>query len=198
MKTLFDRTKFDIKVSEIMTRGVITVAPHTSAEVCAKLMVDNRIGSVVVIDSSDKLLGIITKENLLRHVIAQNATAETVKAFEIMSAPVITAKPSVTITEAMNKMFKESIRHLVVIDENNKIVGICTDTDIFKVVPTLILLEQEYLKLIEEEEEDKEEVLVSGYCDDCGEYSDSLVYIDGQYKCPQCAPEDLTLQTPEL
>ena len=191
MKSIFDTQKFDMPIEEIMSKGVISVRPNTTAEVCAKLMIDNRIGSVVVVDTSGKLLGIITKENLIKHVIAQNAAPETVKAFEIMSAPVITVKPKTTLTKAMEKMFKESIRHLVILDELNKIVGICTDTDIFKVVPQLILLEQEYIKFMVEDQETVNNAEVAGYCDDCREYSDSLFYNNGQYLCPSCSQEEV-------
>lgn len=199
MKTLFDKSKFDMKIEEIMTKGVISVAPKATAEICAKLMIDNKIGSVVVIDSSKKILGIITKENLIKHVIAQNASPEAVKAFEIMSAPVITVRETITISEAMHKMFKENIRHLVITDSQGFVIGICTDTDLFKVVPTLILIEKEYIQMLKNEEEDeKNEELVSGYCDDCGEYSDSLKELDGQFKCPRCVPEDLNIIPPEI
>ncbi len=193
VKSIFDKTKFDMVVNEIMTKRVISITAHTSAEVCAKLMIEHRIGSVVVVDEDGVTIGIITKENLIRHVIAQKAFAEQIKASEIMSYPVITIDKNLTLTEAMEKMFKESIRHLVITDSDGKVKGICTDTDIFKVVPQLIFLEQEYIKLIRErdvDENDKENTnKFAGYCDDCRVYSDELIYIDGIYACPTCSVE---------
>jgi len=193
VKSIFDKTEFDMKVSEIMTKQVISITPQTSAEVCAKLMIENSIGSVVVVDEEDITIGIITKENLIKHVIAQKADAETVKASEIMTSPVIVINQNLTLTEAMEMMFKESIRHLVITDSNRKIEGICTDSDIFKVVPQLIFLEQEYIKMIREKnvaENNKEDnKKYAGYCDDCRVYSDELIYIDGIYACPTCSVE---------
>ncbi|MHA1686659.1 MAG: CBS domain-containing protein [Candidatus Heimdallarchaeaceae archaeon] len=189
MKSIFDKEKFNMAIGEIMTKHVISVRPHTSAEVCARLMIENKIGSVVVVDDKEKIVGIITKENLIKHVLAQNASAEIVKAFEVMSSPVITASPSISITQAMHKMFKEGIRHLIVTNSEGKLVGICTDTDIFKVVPTLIFLEQEYLKIVEQDQNQPLES-IAGYCDDCKEYSDSLTLVDGKYLCPDCLPEE--------
>lgn len=189
MKSIFDKEKFNMAIGEIMTKHVISVRPHTSAEVCARLMIENKIGSVVVVDDKEKIVGIITKENLIKHVLAQNASAEIVKAFEVMSSPVITASPSMSVTQAMHKMFKEGIRHLIVTNSEGKLVGICTDTDIFKVVPTLIFLEQEYLKIVEQDQGQTLES-IAGYCDDCKEYSDSLTLVDGKYLCPDCLPEE--------
>jgi len=181
-----------------MTKHVISVTPKTSAEVCAKLMIENKIGSVLVVNEDGKTVGIITKENLIKHVIAQNAAPETVKAFEIMTSPVITAKPSMTLIQAMQKMFRERIRHLVIADADRKAIGIVTDTDIFRVVPALLLIEQEYLKIVESEKAEGKEDFVSGYCDDCKEFSEYLRFVDGKYLCPNCIPEDyITIEEEE-
>ena len=190
MKSIFDEKKFDMAVKEIMTKNVITVTPKTSAEVCAKLLIENRIGSVVVVDNNGKNLGIITKENLIE-VIANNKKMDDVTSEEIMSSPLITASPSLTIIQAMQTMFKEGIRHLVITNPEGKVVGICTDTDVFKVVPQLILLEQEYLKLMAETTETDESADLAGYCDDCREYTDKLTFSKGLYMCSNCAPEEL-------
>jgi len=191
MKSIFDEKKFDMAVKEIMTKNVITITPKTSTEVCAKLLIENRIGSVVVVDNSGKTIGIITKENLIKHVIAKNKRADSVTADEAMSSPLITASPSLTIIQAMQTMFKEGLRHLVITNSGGKVVGMCTDSDVFKVVPQLILLEQEYLRLMAEDTEHDESLDFAGYCDDCREYSDKLIFSQGLYMCSSCAPEEL-------
>ena len=150
MKSVFDKHKFEMALKEIMTKKVVTVSTTTSAEVCAKLMIEHKIGSVVVIDDKKKTIGIITKENIIKYVVAAEKDAKKITAENIMSSPLITASASLTIIEAMQTMFKEGIRHLVITNSEGKLLGICTDTDIFKVVPQLILLEQEYLNIIED------------------------------------------------
>ncbi|MHA1224577.1 MAG: CBS domain-containing protein [Candidatus Heimdallarchaeaceae archaeon] len=191
MKSLFDKQKFEMAVKEIMTKNVITVKPSASAETCAKLMIDNRIGSVVVINDKGVTLGIITKENLIESVIAAEVSAKDVTAEEAMSSPLITASGSTTIIQAMQTMFKEGIRHLVITGKDGKLQGICTDTDIFKVIPQLILLEQEYLRILNENDEAVVPEELAGYCDECNEYSDNLKYYQGLYLCPSCAPEEM-------
>lgn len=195
MKSIFDKEKFELELREIMTTNVISISPDTSAEVCAKLMIEHRIGSVVVVDDKGKTKGIITKENLIKNVIAKNASASNVLASEVMSSPVITAPQSMTIIQAMQLMSKQGIRHLVILNEG-KVAGMCSDTDIFKVVPQLILLEQEYLKIMGENQSEVAVDDLAGYCDDCKEFTENLVYYNGLYVCPNCAPAEL-LETDE-
>jgi CBS domain-containing protein len=191
LKSVFDERKFEMAVKEIMTKKVITVTKTTSTDVCAKLMIENKIGSVVVLDEKGKTAGIITKENLIKHVLAKDANPKTVTAGDVMSSPLITASPTLSIIQAMQSMFKDGIRHLVVTGSDGKVQGICTDTDIFKVVPQLILLEQEYLRFMSEDQESELKEDFAGYCDDCREYSDKLIFAKGIYMCPNCAPEEL-------
>ncbi|MBY9001567.1 MAG: CBS domain-containing protein [Candidatus Heimdallarchaeota archaeon] len=190
VKSIFDKEKFEIALSEIMTTTVITITPEASAEKCAKLMVENRIGSIVVSDQSNKALGIITKENLIKNVIAKNANASSVQALDVMTSPVITAPQTMTIIQAMQLMSKQGIRHLVILKEG-KLIGMCSDTDIFKVVPQLIMLEQEYLKVIGDNQDTEAMLDLAGYCDDCKEFTEDLIFHEGQYICANCAPVGL-------
>jgi len=190
VKSIFDRKKFELALSEIMTTKVISITLETSADVCAKLMVENHIGSIIVLDKNNKALGIITKENLIKNVIAANADASTVLALDIMSSPVITAPQTMTIIQAMQLMSKQGIRHLVILKEG-KVAGMCSDTDIFKVVPQLIMLEQEYLKVLGESQITEEILDLAGYCDDCKEFTEQLIFHEGSYICYDCAPEGL-------
>lgn len=190
VKSIFDRKKFELALSEIMTTKVISITLETSAEVCAKLMVENHIGSIIVLDKNNKALGIITKENLIKNVIAANADASTVLALDIMSSPVITAPQTMTVIQAMQLMSKQRIRHLVILKEG-KVAGMCSDTDIFKVVPQLIMLEQEYLKVLGESQITEELPDLAGYCDDCKEFRDNLIFHQGLYICHNCAPVGL-------
>ncbi len=190
LKSIFDRKKFELALSEIMTTNVVSISPETSADVCAKLMVENKIGSIVVRGQNNKALGIITKENLIKKVIAANADASTVLALDLMTSPVITAPQTMTIIQAMQLMSKQGIRHLVILNEG-KLAGMCSDTDIFKVVPQLIMLEQEYLKVLGESQVTEELPDLAGYCDDCKEFREKLIFHEGRYICNNCAPEGL-------
>jgi CBS domain-containing protein len=53
------------RVSEIMTRDVVTTSPETPAHVAAKLMLDNKISSILVVDESAALVGVLTQTDYL-------------------------------------------------------------------------------------------------------------------------------------
>ncbi len=58
-----------IKVGEIMTRGVIMVGPQVSLEEAARLMADNKIGGLPVVDEQQRLVGIITETDIFRVMV---------------------------------------------------------------------------------------------------------------------------------
>jgi CBS domain-containing protein len=62
------------RVGEIMSREVLTVRPYDPADKAITLMLENKIGSVPVVDDSETLIGIVTETDFL--VVAKQALAE--------------------------------------------------------------------------------------------------------------------------
>lgn len=65
-----------------------------------------------------------------------------------MSTDLITVRPEVSISEAKNIMVENNIRHLPVVDEENKLAGIVTDRDIRDAMPSVLLKKQDYQKTL--------------------------------------------------
>lgn len=101
-----------------------------------KVMHDNDIGSVIIVglgDSEMKPLGIITERDIVR-IIGKLEPWQFRKPLRtIMSKPVITIEPAASLVEAIEKMNSKNIRRLVVVNPDNKMIGIITEKDIFKV-----------------------------------------------------------------
>ena len=57
-----------IKVKEVMTEKVLTISPEASIQDAARLMIDNRIGCLPVVEA-DRLIGLVTKTDILRYVV---------------------------------------------------------------------------------------------------------------------------------
>ena len=122
-------------VSEIMSpKHIVTLRANfnPTALDAAKVLVKNNVGSVVVVDSSGKPEGIITERDLLRMVSRGKKNASDVLAGEIMSSPVITIKAIDSIDSAASKMSKNKVKRLVVVEEDGKMAGIISVTDITK------------------------------------------------------------------
>jgi predicted transcriptional regulator len=98
-----------------------------------------------------------------------------------MSRPLVTTKPMDTILEATRKMKRSNIKRLPVMS-NGKLVGIISLSDIARSSPEMIDLLEYKLSMKEMPTEIKERS-TSGICDLCGNYSDDLKNVDGQWVC---------------
>ena len=178
-------------VKDVMSSPAGTVLESATANKVAALMDKDAYGCIIVTTKDGKPIGIITERDLVVRVLAKNKKPDTVKAKKVMTAPVMTIEPDVTISEAARRMSRLDIRRLAVMYKE-KLVGIVSSKDILGVMPELLETIQEKA-LIEGEnlaEEAKEEAAPhAGYCDHCGVWSDGLKEIDGQFYCEDCRVE---------
>ncbi len=123
-----------------MHREVITVAPDETIANACRLMDEHRIRRIPVIDQENKLLGIISKEDLKKALPsavdasldeASRALANQVKVDTFMTRTPITVEPIDTLEKVAAIMRKHKIGGIPVID-GNFLVGIITESDIFK------------------------------------------------------------------
>lgn len=122
-------------VSELMSKKNV-VSIQSNSEVTAleitKLMVKNKVGSVVVIDSANLPLGIITERDIIKKVCVTNTLPTELKIDKLMSSPVITIMSYDSIETAAQKMTKYKIKRLPVLEQDQQIVSILSLTDITK------------------------------------------------------------------
>jgi CBS domain-containing protein len=116
-------------VKDFMTKNVITIGVNESVLYAAKLMHQQDVGDLVVIERNVPK-GIVTERDLVRRVIAQKKPLET-KVSEIMSYPLITIEEESSIRDAARKMVKYKIRRLPV-TKKNALVGIIATSDFAK------------------------------------------------------------------
>ena len=181
------RTKMLVK--DIMSSPVVTLDENEASNKAAMVMDKNDLGSVVVTNSAGNSIGIITERDLVIRVLAKNLKPDTAKAKEIMTTPLVTIEPDATITEAARRMNRLDIRRLGVIYKGN-LVGIISSKDILGVMPELIETIQEKSRIEDADRtEETEEAPVSGYCDRCNIYSESLKERNGQNICDECRIE---------
>ena len=182
------RTKMVVR--DIMSSPVVTIDEDETANKAATSMDMKDLGAVIVQNKATKSIGIITERDLVVRVVAKNQKPDTVKAKEIMTTPLVTIEPEASIIDAARRMTRLDIRRLGVIYKGN-LVGIISSKDILGVMPELIEIMQER-SLIESAERTDEEtaaVPLSGYCDCCNVYSESLKANNGQNICDECRIE---------
>jgi CBS domain-containing protein len=113
-------------VKDFMTTNVITIDVKRTVLEAAKLMHQQDVGDLVVMDGSEAK-GIVTERDLVRRIMAQKKPLET-KVSEVMSTPLITIGEDSSLREAARIMVKNQIRRLPVTIEN-VLVGIIATSD---------------------------------------------------------------------
>lgn len=130
-------------IRDWMTKEVITVGPETSMMKASKLMREHKISRIPVVDDSGRLLGIVSDRDL-KEASPSKATSldmhelyyllSEIKVKDIMTKTPLAVKPSETVEKAAVLMMNNNFGGLPVVDESLKVVGIITDSDVFKVL----------------------------------------------------------------
>lgn len=117
-----------MRLSEIMTAGVVTSSPDASALSAARLMRDHRVGSVVVVDPGGAPVAMITDRDLAVRVFAEGIDPESPLG-EHASRPLICGEPAMELHEAAALMVQHRVRRLPVVD-GEELAGIVTLDDV--------------------------------------------------------------------
>ncbi len=160
----FRRIRKKLRVSDLMTKNVITISPSKNLDEAAEILIKKKITGMPVMDgrflvgeiSEKDILKVVGKDDLKKLTKVERDKLKKVKVSEVMKKPIcITEK--VGVREAIKKMNELKIRRLLVIDENGNLVGILTKTDLMKRISRRKFKEKiftkvdEMLKIIEKE-----------------------------------------------
>jgi len=143
----------NLRIENLMTRSVTTVTADTLLSDAAHLLVTNRISGLPVVDARQRLIGVITEADFLRamgipshhptHTLWQ--TLETMFAHpteireptgivaDLMIENVITVKPEQTLHDVVEIMKHNRIKRVVVCDDENRVQGMVTRSDLVRV-----------------------------------------------------------------
>jgi len=166
-----------IVVDEAMTKKPITASTDEIVMNIAETMKKNDIGSMLIVDG-EKLVGIITSEDLIKRIILPKRDPEKTTAKEIMTTKLITVSPDDDLEDAVKIMIDNGIKRLPVVDDG-KLVGILTDGDVMRISPKLI-------EAFSSKEFVEEPEVISDVCEICGNYSDNLRKVNGKWVCEEC------------
>ncbi|MGC8647540.1 MAG: cyclic nucleotide-binding/CBS domain-containing protein [Candidatus Micrarchaeia archaeon] len=127
-----------VRVSEIMSAPVITADENESIKSIAQKMNKHGINSVIIADKSNTPIGMITERDIIGKLLTKKRNLLFAKAKHIMTKPVVTISKDTKLEDAAKIMVEKHIKKLCVVDENNKIIGIITESDIIKNATYLI------------------------------------------------------------
>lgn len=169
-------------VKNVMNSPPITASSDASIQELAKLMRDNYVGSVIITDKGN-VVGIVSEKDIVTKAVTKDELPSKIKAEEIMEK-VIGIESEESITKAARLFRKYNTKRLAVFYKGT-LTGVISASDVIAIMPELVDVISEKAGIIRGDII-RREVFVSGYCDDCEEWSDYLQYVDGKYLCEEC------------
>ncbi len=112
---------------------VWSIAPDATVFEALQLMAEKDVGALLVMEG-EKLVGIFSERDYARKVILQDRASRQTRVREIMTSQVVCISPEQTLDECMALMTARHIRHLPVVDRNERVVGVVSIGDVVKAV----------------------------------------------------------------
>ena len=136
----------NILISQLLTRDVISVSENKTIYNAIKLLAENNIGALPVLNNSMELCGIISERDIIREM-SKNIAVNFKKSFinSIMTSKVITIDKNKKSEDIMEIMSKNKIRHIPIV-EKKLLIGIVSIGDVVKRLLEKINLENKHLK----------------------------------------------------
>ena len=178
-----------VKVSEIMKKKVKTIEPAKTVYEAARIMTNNRVGSLVVLRAG-KPVDMITESDVTT-IVSRGLDPKKVKISELRKnrikrpSGLVTAKPSDNILDVTKLMVKNGVKRVPVV-QGGKLKGIIADKEILTISPELIEILSEKIKTRISAVPDGSGT-ISGMCEECGCYSDRLRQVNEIWVCEECA-----------
>jgi len=133
--------------ADIMSRQVVGIAPDAPLSEALDLLRGHHIKVLPVTDESARVLGIVTQTDLLDNAVwdsagprlgwarrlslaARRGRAPAGRVEDIMTAPVVTARPETRIAEVVARLSESGLHHMPVVGEDDRLVGIISQSDL--------------------------------------------------------------------
>jgi CBS domain-containing protein len=137
-------------VADVMTKRVHVASPMTPFKLLVRLIEENRISAVPIVDQRGVAVGLVSEGDLilkerteeleastdllhLRRHLTDRAKAQGLTAAEVMTSPAITIGADNRLADAARLMHERNVRQLVVVDDRGKIAGIVSRSDVLQV-----------------------------------------------------------------
>ena len=175
-----------VLVRDIMNSPVVSASPETTIRDLAIKMKDDRVGSIVVTNDDGNPQGIVTDWDIVSNAVIQDVKPSMIKAKNVMQK-LYTIEGEDGVTDAARILRQNRIKRLGVVYKG-RLVGIISASDVIAVTPDLVDVISEKAAIIRGEI-GRSANDISGYCDECGEWSDLLQYQEGKFTCEECRTE---------
>jgi len=130
------RRNLPLLARDIMTPNPVTVNEKTSLREAAKIMCENRIGSVLVVGDTGELRGILTERDVTCAAGREDCVLDA-PVWEFMTPDPAVVYPETPVIEVLDKFRELGVRHLPVVDKRGKPVGVISVRDVLALIEIL-------------------------------------------------------------
>jgi CBS domain-containing protein len=118
------------KIAEVMTDRPRAITRQTSIREAARLMDEEDVGSIPIVDEQTRLVGIVTDRDVALRVVGRGLDPERTPVGEVASADVVALTPEHELDEALRLMARAQVRRLPIVVRENELVGMLAQADI--------------------------------------------------------------------
>lgn len=127
-----------MRIGDLAVQKVATIPSGTPLLDCAKEMRSMHVGSLVVVDNENKPIGMLTDRDITIEVVALEKDIAALVVNDVMAQPVCVAHTGEGVVDALARMRGQGIRRLPVVDEEGKLCGIVTASNIVEEISALL------------------------------------------------------------
>ena len=117
-------------IGSIGLKDPITINPDATLQSCIDLMQKLRVGSLLVVDASDKLVGIFTERDFLLKVIGKVTDFSAVHVKDFMTKDPVRERPDASLAFALSVMSHGGFRHVPIVDQDDCPIGMVSVKDV--------------------------------------------------------------------
>jgi CBS domain-containing protein len=121
------------KIAEVMTDRPRALTPQTSIREAARLMDEEDVGALPIVDEATRLVGIVTDRDIAVRAVARGRDPEQTSVAEIASEEVYVLTPDDDLDDALQTMVRAQVRRVPIVVRENELVGMISQADIARV-----------------------------------------------------------------
>lgn len=132
-----------LNAGELCTRSVTIAFRSTRLKGAARLMRENHVGCLVVVDEIDGLRivsGLLTDRDIVTAVLACDLNPETLCVEDVMSTDLVTAREADSLIELMRTMRRKGVRRIPVVGAQGELIGLVTLDDVLDILSEELVL----------------------------------------------------------
>lgn len=118
-------------VYDVIYRELISISPNTSLGEAIKIMAYHNIGFLPIVEN-EKLIGVISETDIIKIIANDGNLNDSI--YKYANKSPITVSKETTVRDAVELMIKNNIRHLPIVDNSGKLIGVISVKDIIKAI----------------------------------------------------------------